>query len=74
VEVWGNETGVLVAASFLKSPGRKNDAGETLVPVLMPEQPAPKKISAAADIASNGKFQFNLTLHQYKTDGRDGNF
>lgn len=66
MEVWGNETGALVAASFFKSPGRKNDAGETLVPALMPEQPTHTNASAVANIANNRKFQFNFTLHSIK--------
>jgi hypothetical protein len=38
----------------------KNDAGETLPLVLMPEQPAPHSATNAS-IASRDKFQFNLT-------------
>jgi hypothetical protein len=34
--------------------------GETDVPALMPEQPAPNSVKNAS-IASRGKFQFNLT-------------
>jgi hypothetical protein len=55
--------GALVAGvvSFLKSPGRKNDAGETVVPALTPPQPLAKKGSGSNRIASHKIFQFNLT-------------
>lgn len=58
----GEAAGALVAVSFLSKPGKKNDAGETLVPLLMPPQPAPKKITAANTADNNKKFQFNFTL------------
>jgi hypothetical protein len=52
----------LVAAggSAFISPGKKNEAGETDVLALMPEQPAPNSVKNAS-IASRDKFQFNLT-------------
>jgi hypothetical protein len=55
-------TGALVAAggSVFISPGRKNEAGETDAPVLMPEQPALASVKNTS-IASHGKFHFNLT-------------
>ena len=55
-------TGALVAAggSAFISPGRKNVAGETDVPALMPEQPAPPSVKNTS-IASHRKFHFNLT-------------
>ncbi|HXE41955.1 MAG TPA: hypothetical protein VN516_02935, partial [Candidatus Baltobacteraceae bacterium] len=56
----------MVAASFFISPGRKNDAGETLVPALMPEQPTHINANTVANIANNGKLQFNFTLHSIK--------
>jgi hypothetical protein len=57
------EQGALVAgiASFFKRPGRKKDAGETLVPALTPPQPVIKKGSGSNAIASKANFQFNLT-------------
>jgi hypothetical protein len=59
----GNTAGVLVAGgvSFLSSPGKKNEAGETLVPALTPPQPLKSMGSARAGIASHKSFQFNLT-------------
>lgn len=54
LEIFGGKAGALVGASFLKSPGKKNDAGETLVLVLMPLQPAPKSATVAS-IASHRK-------------------
>jgi hypothetical protein len=53
--------GALVFTSFFNSPGKKNDAGETLVPVLMPLHPAPTR-TIAAGIATNKKFQCNFTV------------
>ncbi len=55
--------GALVAGgvSFLNSPGKKNEAGETVVPALTPPQPLKNKGSARAGIASHNNFQFNLT-------------
>ncbi len=54
--------GALVCGvSFLKSPGRKNDAGETDVPALIPPQPATKNGSGSNRIANHNSFQFNLT-------------
>jgi hypothetical protein len=55
-------TGALVAAggSAFISPGSKNVAGDTVAPVLMPEQPAPASVNNTS-IASRDKFQFNLT-------------
>jgi len=55
-------TGVLAGAggSAFISPGRKNEAGETVAPVLMPEQPALDNAKNTS-IARHGKFQFNLT-------------
>lgn len=58
--VSGTAMGALVDTSFLKSPGKKNDAGETVVPALMPLQPAPTNVSAAKN-ASSMKFRFNFT-------------
>lgn len=55
------KTGAFVGVSFLSNPGIKNVAGETVAPVLMPEQPAPEKANAVANIANNRKLQFNLT-------------
>ena len=59
----GNTAGALVArgVSFLSSPGKKNEAGETLVPALTPPQPLKSMGSASAGIASHKSFQFNLT-------------
>jgi len=42
-------------------PGKKNDAGDTLVPVLTPEQPTQINANAVANIANTGKLRFNLT-------------
>ena len=55
-------TGASVAGggSAFNSPGRKNEAGETDVPALMPPQPALASVTNTS-IASPGKFQFNLT-------------
>jgi hypothetical protein len=55
-------TGALVAVggSALNMPGKKKDAGETDVPVLMPLQP-PLASANTSSIARPGKFQFNLT-------------
>ena len=55
-------TGASVAGGGLafNSPGKKNEAGETDVLALMPEQPVPDSITNTS-IASRGKFQFNLT-------------
>jgi hypothetical protein len=47
--------------SFFKSPGRKNDAGETDVPAFTPPQPATRNGSGSNTIASHKNFQFNLT-------------
>lgn len=47
--------------SFLSSPGKKNEAGETLVPALIPPHPLKTKGRARTGIASNTSFQFNLT-------------
>jgi hypothetical protein len=47
--------------SFLNSPGKKNEAGETVVPALTPPQPLKNNGNARADIASHNNFQFNLT-------------
>jgi hypothetical protein len=64
VEISGNELGEFVGdgPAFKKcpAPGKRKSIGETLVPVLMPLQPAPNTPSAAS-IASHGYFQFNLT-------------
>jgi hypothetical protein len=59
----GNAQGAFVAGivSFFKRPGRKKDAGETVVPALTPPQPATKKGSGSNAIASQTNFQFNLT-------------
>ena len=56
-------TGELVAGvvSFLKSPGKKNEAGDTDVPALTPPQPLKTKDSGSANIANHIDFQFNLT-------------
>ncbi|HTV40908.1 MAG TPA: hypothetical protein VMF08_10050 [Candidatus Sulfotelmatobacter sp.] len=55
--------GVFVAGlvSFLKSPGKKNEAGETDVPAFTPPQPLKSKGNASAGIATHICFQFNLT-------------
>jgi hypothetical protein len=57
----GSATGELVeaGAAFI-SPGRKNDAGETLWLALMPLQPELHRASAIS-IASHRKLPFNLT-------------
>jgi len=47
--------------SFLKRPGKKNDAGETVVPALIPPQPPARKGSGSKRIASHINFQFILT-------------
>jgi hypothetical protein len=60
----GNTAGALLVAgavSFLSSPGKKNEAGETEVPAFTPPQPLKSKGSAIAGIASHKSFQFNLT-------------
>jgi hypothetical protein len=59
----GKTAGALVAGgvSFLNNPGNKNEAGETLVPALMPPQPLKSKGSARVGIANHKSFQFNLT-------------
>lgn len=59
----GRAQGALVAGrvSFFKRPGRKKDAGETVVPPLTPPQPATKKGRGSNAIASKANFQFNLT-------------
>jgi hypothetical protein len=53
--------GALVAVSFLNNPGRKKDAGDTVVPALTPPQPVAKNASGTNSIASSPIFQFNLT-------------
>jgi hypothetical protein len=62
VDISWNATGAFVThdPSFFIIPGNKNDAGETVVPVWMPLQPALDSANAAS-IASRIKFQFNLT-------------
>jgi hypothetical protein len=56
-----NATGALVAGgSAFRMPGKKKDAGETDVPVLMPLQPV-RTSADTISIARPGKFQFNLT-------------
>jgi hypothetical protein len=56
-----NATGALVAGgSVFRMPGKKKDAGETDVLVLMPLQPA-KASASVISIARPRKFQFNLT-------------
>ena len=64
MEISGNEPGAFVGdgAAFRKcpAPGKKKSMGETVVPALMPEQPAPNSVKNAG-IASRDKFQFNLT-------------
>jgi hypothetical protein len=59
----GSAQGAFVAgiASFFKRPGRKKDAGETVVPALTPPQPLTKNGSGRNAIASQANFQFNLT-------------
>jgi hypothetical protein len=59
----GRTDGALVAGvvSFLKSPGRKNDAGETEVLAFTPPQPPARKGRGSNSIASHKNFQFNLT-------------
>ena len=58
--VMANGAWVADGGSAFISPGRKNEAGETLPLALMPEQPAPDN-NTNASIASHGKNQFNLT-------------
>ena len=55
-------TGASVDAggSAFNSPGRKNEAGETLLLALMPPQPVLNSVKNTS-IASHNKFQFNLT-------------
>jgi hypothetical protein len=55
--------GSLVAGgvSFLKTPGKKNDAGETDVPAFTPPQPLTRNGSGSKRIASHINFQFNFT-------------
>jgi len=61
VEVSVNAAGALVEGrSAFKSPGRKNEAGETLWLALMPLQPVLHNANAIS-IASAGKFLFILT-------------
>jgi hypothetical protein len=59
----GRAQGPFVAGSvsFFKRPGRKKDAGETVVPALTPPQPPAKNGSGRNAIASHANFQFNLT-------------
>jgi hypothetical protein len=56
-------TGELVAigGSAFRMPGKKKDAGETDVPVLIPLQPALDNAIAVRSV-NNMKFQFNFTL------------
>ena len=61
MEISGVKAGAFVGASFFKSPGKKNDAGETDVPALMPLHPVPENASAARS-ANNMKFQCNFTV------------
>jgi len=49
------------ATSLRNRPGRKKDAGDTVVPALTPPQPPVKKGSGSNSIASHINFQFNLT-------------
>jgi len=58
--VMANGAWVADGGSAFISPGIKNVAGETDVPALMPEQPAPASAKNTS-IASRRKFQFNLT-------------
>jgi hypothetical protein len=61
MEFPADKTGAFVAGkSAFMMPGKRNVAGETEVPALIPLQPAPQTISATM-IARPGKFQFNLT-------------
>jgi hypothetical protein len=62
-EFWEKATGAFVVGgvSLRNNPGKKNDAGETLVPALTPPQPLIKKGSGSNRIASHINFQFNLT-------------
>jgi hypothetical protein len=60
VEISGVNAGAFVGASFFINPGRKNEAGETLWLVLMPEHPALVSTSAVSN-DKRRKFQFNLT-------------
>ena len=67
-EVEENTLGAFVpgAVSLRKRPGRKNDAGDTVVPALTPPQPPVKKGSGSNSIASQTNFQFNLTSLVYR--------
>jgi len=57
----GNVAGVLVEGGpAFKSPGRKNEAGETVLLALMPPQPMVHSASAIS-IVSAGEFLFILT-------------
>jgi hypothetical protein len=62
-EFAGMAQGELVAGggSFLKSPGKKNDAGETVALALIPPQPLVIKARGTSRIASHINFQFILT-------------
>jgi hypothetical protein len=64
MEVSGNEPGAFVGdgSAFRKcpAPGKRKSMGETVVPALMPEQPALDSVKNTS-IASHNKFQFNLT-------------
>lgn len=56
----GKIDGLVIGGSAFRIPGRKNDAGETDVPVLTPLQPALNSASAVS-IARHRKFTLNLT-------------
>jgi hypothetical protein len=56
----GKTDGSALGGSAFMMPGRKNDAGETVVPVLIPLQPALSSIIAVS-IARHRKFTLNLT-------------
>jgi hypothetical protein len=67
-EAGENTHGAFVAGavSLRKRPGRKNDAGDTVVPALTPPQPPVKKGNGSNSIASKANFQFNLTSLVYR--------
>src|SRR5258706_3942158 len=56
----GKPDGSVSGGPAFMMPGRKNDAGETDVPALIPLQPALNSINAVS-IARYTKFTFNLT-------------
>jgi len=61
-EIFGDRSGALVfGGTVFITPGKKNDAGEMVAPVLMPLQPDSASSENATSIASHKNFQFNIT-------------